>query len=71
MDGLSGQHLHDGLAPFERTPGIRAFDAVLVDSASGSGITLLVSADRGFVGLPEISHVPPDQSGIASLLAEA
>jgi len=65
----TGQHLDDGLALFERTPGIGAFDAVLVASASDTGITHLVSADSDFADLPEISHVFPDQAGIAALLA--
>jgi predicted nucleic acid-binding protein len=65
----TGQNLHDGLALFERTPGMGAFDAVLVASASETGITHLISADRDFADLPELSHVFPDQPGVAALLA--
>jgi len=62
------QHLHDGLALFERTDALGAFDAVLAASATSAGATALVSADRGFADLAEIAHVFPDQAGVSALL---
>lgn len=63
------RQLIDGLALFERTEELGAFDAVLAASAAGIGVSAIVSADTGFGGISEISHVIPDRSGVAALLA--
>jgi predicted nucleic acid-binding protein len=62
------QDLYDGLALYERTRGIGAFDAVLVSSAARAGITALVSADTGFAEVSQITHVVPNAAGLRSLL---
>jgi predicted nucleic acid-binding protein len=66
---VTAQDLNSGLALFERTRGLGAFDAVLAASAARNGITAVVSADSGFADVPEISHVVPDFHGLSSLLA--
>jgi uncharacterized protein len=68
---LSPTHrqLHDGLALFERSEELGAFDAVLAASAAGMGVSAVVSADTAFAGVSEIAHVIPDQAGVSALLA--
>lgn len=61
--------LSAGLALFERTEELGAFDAVLAASAARVGIRAVVSADSGFARVPEISHVVPDRAGLSRLLA--
>ncbi len=61
--------LTDGLALFERAEELGAFDAVLLACAARRGIGAVVSADVGFARVQEISHVVPDATGVASLLA--
>ncbi len=60
--------LQAGLALFERTDALGAFDAVLAASAARAGLTAVVSADSGFADVPEITHVVPDRDGLSSLL---
>lgn len=62
--------LDAGLALFERSEPLGAFDAVLVACAARTGVQALVSADAGFAGLPEIPHVIPDRAGLAALLSD-
>lgn len=64
----TGEHLNDGLSLFERTEELGAFDAVLAASAANLGVGAIVSADTGFAGLAEISHVVPDRAGVSTLL---
>ncbi|WP_094289330.1 type II toxin-antitoxin system VapC family toxin [Mycobacterium lehmannii] len=66
--GVSSESLQRGLALFETTPRLGAFDAVLAAASAGAGATALVSADTAFADLPGIVHIVPDASGIASLL---
>jgi uncharacterized protein len=66
---VTAQDLTNGLALFERTEGLGAFDAVLVACAARTGITALVSADSSFARVPEISHIVPDRDGLSTLLA--
>jgi hypothetical protein len=66
---VTAQDLDSGLALFERTRALGAFDAVLAASAARNGITAVVSADSGFADVPEISHVLPDLHGLSALLA--
>lgn len=61
--------LNAGLALFERTPALGAFDAVLAVCAARAGLSAVVSADNGFADLPEIPHVVPDRDGLVVLLA--
>ena len=65
---VTAQDLTNGLALFERTQDLGAFDAVLAASAARNGISAVVSADRGFARIPEISHVVPDRDGLSTLL---
>jgi predicted nucleic acid-binding protein len=60
--------LYAGLALFERTDRLGAFDAVLAASAARRGMSAIVSADGGFSGLAEIPHVVPDRAGVSALL---
>jgi predicted nucleic acid-binding protein len=57
-----------GLALFERTRALGAFDAVLAVCAARAGLRALVSADSGFADVPEIRHVFPDPDGLTTLL---
>jgi predicted nucleic acid-binding protein len=61
--------LNAGLALFERTRALGAFDAVLAVCAARAGLRALVSADSGFADVPEIPHVVPDRDGLSMLLA--
>jgi predicted nucleic acid-binding protein len=61
-------HLRAGLALFERNERLGAFDAVLAASAKSSGARALVSADAAFATVPGLTHVIPNDSGIAALL---
>jgi predicted nucleic acid-binding protein len=65
---VTAQDLTNGLALFERTQDLGAFDAVLAASAARNGISAVASADRGFARIPEISHVVPDRDGLSTLL---
>lgn len=58
-----------GLALFERSEALGAFDAVLAPAATGSDA--LVSADAAFAGLPDIKHAFPDAAGVAALIPGA
>ena len=60
--------LDDGLALFEREPGLGAFDAVLAAAGLGAGVTALVSADSAFAAVPGLTHVVPDAPGVAALI---
>jgi hypothetical protein len=60
--------LNAGLALYERSETLGAFDAVLAACAANSGVRAVVSTDTGFADLVEIAHVVPDRSGISALL---
>lgn len=62
--------LVEGLALFERSRRLGAFDAVLAAAAVTLGATAVVSADDGFSEIRSIEHVVPDQEGVAALLGE-
>jgi uncharacterized protein len=64
---VTSQHLQRGLALFESTDGIGAFDAVL--AAAATDHEALVSADGDFAGIDKIRHVVPDGEGVANLIA--
>lgn len=68
---VSREQLDRGLALFETTPRLGAFDAVLAAVAIHSGAAALVSADVAFAELPGIAHVVPDTAGISGLFLES
>ena len=65
----TAEDLSSGLALFERSDRLGAFDAVLAAASARAGASALVSADEGFASIPEVSHVLPDASGVATLLS--
>ena len=66
---LSAGHLERGLALFERSERLGAFDAVLAAAATAEGAAALVSADRDFAEVGTVAHVLPDADGVAALLS--
>jgi uncharacterized protein len=62
------EDLEAGLALYERTEALRAFDSVLAACASRSGVRALVSVDTGFASLAQLAHVVPDRPGLELLL---
>jgi uncharacterized protein len=66
---VSGATLDRGLALYERSERLGAFDAVLAAAAEVAGASALVSADTAFAELTDIEHVVPDGSGLARLLS--
>ncbi|HXE45921.1 MAG TPA: PIN domain-containing protein [Conexibacter sp.] len=65
----SAEDLVRGLAWYERSERLGAFDAVLVAAAAATGARAVVSADAAFAELDSIAHVTPDADGVAGLLA--
>ncbi|HWF32251.1 MAG TPA: type II toxin-antitoxin system VapC family toxin [Solirubrobacteraceae bacterium] len=66
---LTAEDLSSGLALFERSERLGAFDAVLAAASARAGASELVSADEGFASIAEIAHVVPDIAGVAGLLS--
>lgn len=66
---VAERDLTAGLRLFESHPGLGAFDAVLAATALDAGATALVSADAAYSGVAHLTHVVPDQDGVAKLLA--
>ncbi len=60
--------LRKGLALFEHSKKLGAFDAVLAAAAIARGATALVSADTDFSSVEGLPHVVPDTAGIEPLL---
>lgn len=56
-----------GLAIFESTPRLSAFDSVLAGIALNAQAEHLVSADRAFADVVGLSHVFPDADGVAGV----
>lgn len=65
---VAPEHLEQGLALFERSQRLGAFDAVLAAAALETGATALVSADGDFAEVAGLPHLVPDAPGIAALL---
>jgi uncharacterized protein len=65
---ITAEHLRQGLALFERTDRLGAFDAVLAAAAAASGASALVSADAAFASAVDVTHVVPNELGVAELL---
>ena len=64
--------LRGGLRLFSDHGDVGAFDAVLAAAAGAvalGGSGTVVSADRRFAQLPDLTHVFPDADGVAALLA--
>ena len=69
---VTREDLRRGLALFERSDRLGAFDAVLAAAAMARNAAALVSADVAFAALAtELPHVVPDRDGIAGLLESA
>ena len=69
---VTREDLRRGLALFERSDRLGAFDAVLAAAAMARNASALVSADLAFASLAaELPHVVPDGDGIAGLLESA
>jgi predicted nucleic acid-binding protein len=66
---LTEEHLRKGLALFELSPSLGAFDAVLAATALNSGARTLVSADAAFADIPQLSYISPSAAGVAALLS--
>jgi len=66
---VTHDHLRDGLALFRTAEKLGAFDAVLAAAAAAVGASAIVSADKAFAGLRDVTHVVPDAAGVAGLLA--
>lgn len=64
----SEAHLRVGLDLWRKHETLGAFDAVLAAVAGDLGARALVSSDRAFRGLSQVSHVLPDEVGVARLL---
>lgn len=65
---VTREDLDRGLALYERSERLGAFDAVLAAAAEAAGAEALVSADDGFAELKAVKHVAPDAAGLATLL---
>jgi predicted nucleic acid-binding protein len=65
----TGDDLAQGLAWYERSERLGAFDAVLAAAAATAGARAVVSADAAFGELGGVRHVTPDAAGVALLLA--
>ncbi|HEX5308258.1 MAG TPA: type II toxin-antitoxin system VapC family toxin [Solirubrobacteraceae bacterium] len=57
-----------GLAMFEHSKALGAFDAVLAACAERTGVQALVSADAAFASVAGLRHVLPDRAGLSVLL---
>lgn len=62
---IDSEQLQRGLSLFEATPGLGAFDAVLAAAALENRARHLVSADRAFERVTEMSYVFPDATGVS------
>jgi uncharacterized protein len=66
---VTSDDLGRGLAWYERSDQLSAFDAVLAAAAAAAGATAIVSADSAFGDVDGVAHVAPDRAGVAELLA--
>jgi uncharacterized protein len=65
---VEDEHLRRGLALFERSERLGAFDAVLAAAALDTDVSALVSADGAFAHVRGLPHVIPDEAGVERLL---
>lgn len=66
---VTSDDLARGLAWYEQSDQLGAFDAVLAAAAAAAGARAVVSADAAFGQVDAIAHVAPDGAGVADLLA--
>lgn len=66
---VTREDLRAGLAIFERSERLGAFDAVLAAAAIAKGAAALVSADDDFAAVTGLTHIVPDAAGVEGLLA--
>lgn len=64
---VAREDLQQGLALFERSDRLGAFDAVLAAAATAASASALISADTAFAGSAALEHVVPDAAGVARL----
>ena len=62
------EHLEAGLQLWVDNEQLGAFDAVLAAVALDTKYATIVSADRAFASVPGLTHVFPDDDGVASLI---
>jgi hypothetical protein len=62
------EDLERGLAIYESSERLGAFDAVLAAAAKAAGAEALVSADTGFAELGSLAHLVPDTAAVAALI---
>jgi uncharacterized protein len=67
---VTAEQLHRGLEIFTRCERLGAFDAVLAAAALYIEADALVSADTAFGTVPALTHVNPNEQGVAELLSE-
>ncbi len=67
---VTAEQLHRGLEIFTRCERLGAFDAVLAAAALSIEADALVSADTAFGTVPALTHVNPNEQGVAELLSE-
>lgn len=65
------ERLRRGLALFEHNERLGAFDAVLAAATIDINARALISADRAFADIPNLTHVIPDEASVTKLLDEA
>jgi predicted nucleic acid-binding protein len=66
---VTREDLQRGLALYERSDRLGAFDAVLAAAATAAGARALVSADTAFGEQSDVVHITPDAAGVTSLIA--
>ena len=62
------EHLEAGLQLWVDNEQLGAFNAVLAAVALDTKYATIVSADRAFASVPGLTHVFPDDDGVASLI---
>lgn len=65
---VTPEDLERGLALYESSERLGAFDAVLAATAATAGADALVSADTAFAEIDAVAHLVPDAMGVAGLL---
>lgn len=68
---VGGDDLTRGLALYEQVDSLDAFDAVLAAVAISTDATALVSADRAFAAVPQLTHLAPDGLELRDLIRRA
>jgi uncharacterized protein len=66
---ITHDDLERGMAIYEGSERLGAFDAVLAAAAKAAAVDALVSADADFAEIAGLRHVVPDAAGVAALLS--